>query len=136
MTDPVSGVIGSQPFDGELHEITSLVSPDYRLVIHNGRNDFNCQLEWIQFDEFGNQQIQLLDSRLEHLVQAFVLRPVRGPDFTSSIVLVLVPVDDFYEKIGSPPYSLAVLGVLKIQRIGFVILYLSRRAESVSAVMV
>ena len=84
MTDPVSGVIGSQPFDGELHEITSLVSPDYRLVIHNGRNDFNCQLEWIQFDEFGNQQIQLLDSRLEHLVQAFVLRPVRGPDFASS----------------------------------------------------
>lgn len=136
MTDPVSGVIGSQTFDGELHEITSLVSPDHRLVIHNGCNDFNCLLEWIQFDEFGNQQIQLLDSRLEHLIQAFVLRPVRGPDFASSIVPVLVPVDDFYEKIGSPPYSLAALGVLEIQRIGFVILYLSRRAESVSAVMV
>ena len=38
--------------------------------------------------------------------------------------------------IGRSPYSLAIPGVLKIQRIGFVILYLSRRAESVSAVRV
>ena len=78
----------------------------------------------------------MLDSRLEHLVKTFVFRPIRGPDFASSIVPVLVPVGNFYEEIGRSPYSLAVPGVLKIQRIGFVILYLSRRAESVSAVRV
>ena len=74
---------------------------------------------------------------VDMLVDEIQDRLLLGLKVLEEIVLtLLVPVDDFYEKIGSPPYSLAVLGVLKIQRIGFVILYLSRRAESVSAVRV